>query len=82
MPVCDGLTATRRIRGLENARPPDDLTPATHIIALTAHSDASEECFGSGMDDYITKPVSVEARKGGQGGRTGLRVLARGHRGG
>lgn len=25
-----------------------------------AHSDAHDECYGAGVDDYITKPVSVE----------------------
>lgn len=68
MPKMDGLTATRRIRALERARPADDRTPAAHIVALTAHSDASDECLGAGMSDYITKPVSVEAR-GGEGTR-------------
>ena len=61
MPIMDGYTATERIRQWEaqsgRARLP--------IIAVTA--DAFEEdrqhCFAVGMDDFLTKPVAVEALK-------------------
>jgi CheY-like chemotaxis protein len=56
MPVMDGLEATRKIRALggKNTRMP--------IIALTANAfdDDRNACFDSGMNDYMTKPVSAE----------------------
>jgi CheY-like chemotaxis protein len=55
MPVMDGYEATRHIRG-------DEQRSGTHrpIIALTADSLASDRlrCIESGMDDFMTKPVS------------------------
>ena len=55
MPVMDGYEATRRIRQEEQAR-----GLHTPIVALTADALAGdrERCIASGMDDYITKPVS------------------------
>ena len=55
MPLVDGYEATRRIRKHElahGARVP--------IVALTADALASdrERCINSGMDDFMTKPVS------------------------
>lgn len=38
MPVMDGLTATKRIRTMEAARPADDQTARVHIIALTVRA--------------------------------------------
>jgi CheY-like chemotaxis protein len=56
MPDMDGFEATRAIRAGENngTRIP--------IVALTAHAIAGtrEECLASGMDDYVSKPVSLE----------------------
>jgi PAS domain S-box-containing protein len=64
MPVMDGLEATRQIRAFEQAHGQGEGTCSRHtpIVALTAHSFAGyrEECLASGMDDYMTKPVSTE----------------------
>ena len=56
MPVMDGFEATRRIR---DGREGDDAH--TPIVALTADALAGdrERCIAAGMDDYMTKPVSV-----------------------
>lgn len=54
MPVMDGLEATRRIRDLESA------SRRTLIFALTANAlpEDKERFLKSGMDDYISKPIS------------------------
>ncbi|WP_280155162.1 ATP-binding protein [Piscinibacter sp. XHJ-5] len=54
MPVMDGFEATRRIREDE------DGGLHTPIVALTADALAGDRdrCIESGMDDYMTKPVS------------------------
>jgi len=55
MPVMDGYDATRRIREDEQRR-----GRRTPIVALTADALAvdRERCIESGMDDFMTKPVS------------------------
>jgi PAS domain S-box-containing protein len=55
MPACDGLTATRRIRGMTEGGgrcPP--------IVALTASAflEDRQRCFAAGMQDYLAKPFS------------------------
>ncbi len=61
MPVLDGYSATEKIRQWEMANQRTRLP----IIALTA--DAFEEdrlrCLDVGMDDFLTKPVSVDILK-------------------
>jgi PAS domain S-box-containing protein len=57
MPDMDGLEATRRIRTeYTGARRP-------WIIAMTANAMDSDRknCFDSGMDGYLSKPVRIEA---------------------
>jgi len=61
MPVLDGYGATEKIRQWET-RSGQSRRP---IIALTA--DAFEEdrrrCLAVGMDDFLTKPIAIEALK-------------------
>ena len=58
MPEMDGLEATRRIV----ARWPD-ATQRPRIVAMTANAMQGdrEECLAAGMDDYVTKPIRVDA---------------------
>ena len=58
MPQMDGLEATTAIRELE--RGSDRHVP---IVAITAHAMRGdlERCVRAGMDDYITKPIDLEA---------------------
>ncbi len=68
MPVMDGLEATRAIRKWEKEMQNPDYgigNKKAHpfhipIIALTAlaFEGFKEKCLGSGMDGYISKPVS------------------------
>lgn len=57
MPEVDGFQATAMIRHK------DKLVP---IIALTAKAleEDQEDCLAAGMNDYITKPVSLERLQG------------------
>ena len=56
MPNMDGLEATRKIRAMSN------VSKGLPIIALTANAfdDDRNACFDSGMNDFMTKPVSAE----------------------
>jgi signal transduction histidine kinase/DNA-binding response OmpR family regulator len=57
MPEMDGLEASRRI----TAKWPAGARP--RIVAMTANAMQGdrEMCLAAGMDDYITKPIRVEA---------------------
>lgn len=57
MPIMDGYTATRRIRGL--SRPDAQSIP---IIALTANAFAEDrkKAMEAGMNDHIAKPVDMK----------------------
>ena len=54
MPKLDGFEATRRIRA-EHPRTP-------RIIGLSAHAseDTRRACLDAGMDDYVSKPYTIE----------------------
>lgn len=53
MPEMDGLEATRIIKS--------KLNPAPTIIAVTANAMATdrEMCLKAGMDDFISKPITI-----------------------
>ena len=57
MPEMDGLEASRRI----TAAAPRDKRP--RIVAMTANAMQGdrEMCMDAGMDDYVTKPIRVDA---------------------
>ncbi|PUE09483.1 hypothetical protein B9Z51_11530 [Limnohabitans sp. T6-5] len=61
MPEMGGIEATQLIRGLENTH----RQPPTPIVAVTANAlkGDREKYLESGMDGYVSKPISSEALK-------------------
>jgi len=59
MPKMDGLTATHHIRKSLTSVCNKDIP----IIAMTAHTlkGHKEKCFDAGMNDFLTKPLSIDA---------------------
>jgi CheY-like chemotaxis protein len=57
MPEMDGFEATGLIRDWEN-----ETGTKTPIVAMTAHAMKGdrEKCIDAGMDDYVTKPISLK----------------------
>jgi signal transduction histidine kinase/CheY-like chemotaxis protein/HPt (histidine-containing phosphotransfer) domain-containing protein len=55
MPVMDGLQATQAIRGIETLK-------TLPIIAMTASvmRGDRDRCLAAGMNDYVSKPISVD----------------------
>ncbi|PSU35756.1 response regulator [Photobacterium lutimaris] len=60
MPVMDGFEATRQIREIEKQT--GGFTP---IVALTANvvKEEKDKCFAAGMNDFVSKPVSLKILK-------------------
>ena len=58
MPEMDGLTATRAIRAAER-----ESGRHVVVIALTANvlEGDREACIEAGMDDFLTKPLQLNA---------------------
>lgn len=61
MPIMDGLTATQKIRTMED----ENNFPATPIIGMTAHALVGDKnkCIEAGMSDYMPKPINSEEFK-------------------
>ncbi len=63
MPEMDGYETTTLLRKLEK----EGKTPKKHsiVIALTAHAlrGDREKCIAHGMDDYLSKPFTIEQLK-------------------
>jgi CheY-like chemotaxis protein len=66
MPEMDGLEASRRITA--KWKPAE----RPRIVAMTANAMQGdrEQCLAAGMDDYVTKPIRVEALVAALGGVT------------
>ena len=58
MPIMDGTTATKLIRENEAGT-----TRHIPIIAVTANvmTGTREFCFQAGMDDYLSKPLTLQS---------------------
>ncbi len=58
MPIMDGLEATRRIRAFEKRSHRSSI-----IVAMTANAFEEDKnlCTDAGMDDFLAKPIKMEA---------------------
>jgi two-component system sensor histidine kinase/response regulator len=58
MPIMDGLTATRLLRQREQQTGHHQV-----VIALTANAMQTDRelCLEAGMDDYLSKPLTLDA---------------------
>ena len=56
MPMMDGLTAVRALRGMAEGK-------TVPVVAFSAHNDPVKirECLDAGCTDYLVKPVKKEA---------------------
>jgi CheY-like chemotaxis protein len=61
MPEMDGYEATLRLRAREQTTG----SPRIPVIALTASASSEDlnKCMAAGMDDYLSKPYTVDALK-------------------
>ncbi len=77
MPRMDGYATTAEIRRRESGR------RHTIVIAMTAYAQegARERCFVAGMDDYIAKPVRLEALEAALARWVPLKGTSNGHNG-
>lgn len=60
MPICDGYEATEAIRKLESSS--GRHIPIIGVTACAMEGDR-EKCLAAGMDDYFTKPLTLDAFK-------------------
>ena len=58
MPIMDGLTATRRIRGLDH---PDAATIPIIAMTANAYKEDREQTSAAGMNAHLAKPIDVRA---------------------
>lgn len=58
MPIMDGVVATRILRELQARQ---GVNPSCFVVGLSAHamSGDRERYLQEGMDDYLTKPISI-----------------------
>ena len=58
MPVMDGIEATKIIKDNYG-----DDSPKVCAVTANAFKEDLDKCFSAGMDDYLTKPLSLDELK-------------------